>query len=69
MYLVSLLLTNRKTAICRVLQTVVYNLQGGNRHCKHNFTCKYIFLNKLIQYLTAKLENNYYLCSVKKEKS
>ncbi len=27
------------------------------------------FLYKLIYYLTAKLENNYYLCSVKKEKS
>ena len=27
------------------------------------------FLNNLIHNITAKLENNYYLCSVKKEKS
>lgn len=28
-----------------------------------------IFLYKLIQYYATKLENNYYLCIVKKEKS
>jgi hypothetical protein len=28
-----------------------------------------IFLYKLIQYFATKLENNYYLCIVKKEKS
>ena len=51
---------------CYILQSTVDNLRGCSGYLKHNYVCKYIFLNNLIHNITAKLENNYYLCSEKR---